>query len=156
MTSESEGLFTVVNVDGEDLFFPSAAGWESIRRDHSFRGWCLGAEEFLWQWIDQFSKNPELHLGLGKVGKAFDVWRPYLIVYRDTKPIRIHPVIAACPNCDWKGTCGTTAEPDLFMSFGSHDFQSKYAAAQAIPPAECPRCTQAMPDHIVWCDQTTM
>lgn len=151
----SQEHFVTIVVDGEELYCPDDVGWDTIRKEHAFRGWPLGAEELLWALIETCSVHPELRVAFGKAGKAFDVWLPYVIACVDSRPTRIQLQRVECPNCGWRGTGGTTAEPDLFLGFG-RDFQAKYVEAQRVPACPCPRCRQPMPDHVVWCDGKTL
>ncbi len=151
MNSDFDQHVTTIIVDGEDLYVPDPTGWETVRKEHLFRGWPIGVEGLLLQWVEFCSGHPELRVALGKVGKAFDAWIAYVIVSINSRPTRIQLQTVQCPNCKWKGAGGTTAEPDLFVALGP-EFHAKYVAAQAVAACLCPRCRQPMPDHIVWCE----
>ncbi len=119
MNSDFDQHVTTIIVDGEDLYVPDPTGWETVRKEHLFRGWPIGVEGLLLQWVEFCSGHPELRVALGKVGKAFDAWIAYVIVSINSRPTRIQLQTVQCPNCKWKGAGGTTAEPDLFVAAGS-------------------------------------
>jgi hypothetical protein len=147
---ETEVHFVCTIVDGEELYCPDDTGWQILKRQRTFRGSPFAVEKLLWPIVQTSRSYPELRVALGRVGKAFDEWRPYVIVDLGSRPTRIQLQPVKCESCGWTGIGGTTAEPDLFVAFG-RDFQEKYEAAQEIPATSCPQCGQTMPKHIVWC-----
>jgi hypothetical protein len=150
MNDDIDKHFAAINVDGEELYFPNDIGWAILKRDRTFRGKPLGLEKLFWSTVETCRAYPDLRIGLGKIGKAFDEWRPYVIATLKSKLTRIHLQQVKCSHCGWTGIGGTTAEPDLYIGFGP-DFQGKYSNAQQAPACSCPQCDTQMEDHIVWC-----
>jgi hypothetical protein len=137
-------------IDGQELVFPTAEGWASLRANPSLNGVLIAVPDVTLAKVEWLSSVSEIRVGLGLIQFAQkSIWFPYEILSLNGGEYRVHTEALECPACNWRGLTATASLLDCYI--GCPNAEELRKRGYALPVVPCPNCGGKLPPRCpVW------